>query len=284
MLGNLSDFDPAVNTVPLHMRDEIDRWAAWRAALLVQQVDRSYSEWSFHKVFTSLHHFCVVDMSSVYMDVIKDRLYVEGTDSQKRRAAQSTLYEILSGLVTVMAPILAFTSEELWRAMGRGDNSVHCAVWPADGVSRETISRTFDSRKQDTWTSMILPLREAIAKELECAREKGVIGSSLDAHVRVSTDNARWKEMLKAYASRLASYCIVSAFTCEETPVPRDAEKGANADVPVHIEVAKCEGVKCQRCWNYSRQISSDTPHPGVCPRCMSVVEQSSETQERELQ
>jgi len=270
ILSNLYDFDPDKDRVPIEKWPEVDRWAIWRACQLLEAAENNFNDFTFHKVFTSIYNFCVVDMSSIYLDVLKDTLYTAGKDSTLRRAAQSALFEIINILARSMAPILAFTSEEVWRSLpGAKAESIHLEDWPGLKGLKEKISRAFKESDMQRWDGRLLPLRDSVLKMLEESRGEGVIGSSLDAKVILHSDNKDWQNVLDQAKGLLSSLFIVSS-----VEISKDAEDGSKKaeDAPVSIKIAKAEGKKCQRCWNYSVTIGSDSQHPDLCSKCAVVV------------
>ncbi|MBU4376981.1 MAG: isoleucine--tRNA ligase, partial [Candidatus Omnitrophica bacterium] len=271
ILGNLSDFDPAKDVVSIEKWSENDKWALGRTLWLLESAEYNFRQFTFHKAFSAIYNFCVVDMSSIYLDVLKDTLYTAGKNSIRRRSAQSCLFEIINILTRVMAPILAYTSDEVWRCIPRhkGEESIHLEDWP-DLLSLKTaLSRQFSEKDMKLWNEKLLPLRGGVLKELEEARTKGLIGSSLEAKVILYSSEKDWQELLDAKKHILAPLFIVSsAEISKESPECGKAAEG----IPVDISVKAADGEKCQRCWNYSATVGSSKEHLTLCAKCMEAV------------
>ncbi|MBL7070683.1 MAG: isoleucine--tRNA ligase [Candidatus Omnitrophica bacterium] len=270
MLGNLYDFDPANNAVPIEDMSEIDKWAMWRACRLLETAESNFKNFAFHKVFNSIYNFCVVDMSSIYLDVLKDTLYTAGRESRLRRGAQSALYEIISILSRVMAPVLAYTSEEVWRSLpGVKAESIYLEDWPDLKKLKQMTSGAFGESYIRKWSDRLLPLRDSVLKMLEEARGEGVIGSSLDAKVVLYSDNKEWLDTLDQETKLFNTLFIVSSVEIAKDP-PSGSRKAD--EIPVSIRISKADGNKCQRCWNYASTVGADKEHPGLCLKCGEVV------------
>jgi len=262
LLGNLAGFDPARDAVPVAELPEIDRWILHRAQQLVARSLAAYDEFTFHLVVQALVNFCAVDLSALYLDIVKDRLYTFGALSPARRAAQTTLSRLLDLIARLMAPILSFTADEIWSYVpGRPTQSVFEAGLPA------VDSTLVDDALAARW-ERLLAARTVVMKALEEARKQGVIGHSLDARVRlVPSDGLR--PILEAQRGELRYLFIVSQ-------VEIGAELGStdntarSPDLAVAVEPAR--GAKCARCWNYSEAVGRDAEHPELCERCLPVV------------
>jgi isoleucyl-tRNA synthetase len=270
MLGNLSNqldkanprFRPDAEAVPCDEMLEIDRWALARTAQLVQKCLKGYEDYQFHMVYNALYHFCTVDLSSFYLDILKDRLYTAGTHSAARRSAQTALWKILDTFTRLLAPILPFTAEEVYSAMYEGlpeDNraaSVHTLLFPAyEAVAGQ------DSLIAE-WEELIA-VRESVSKSLEEFRQTGSIGNSLEARVSVRA-GSRKSALLQKHSGELRYLFIVSQAEAK-------ADAALDPDT-VHIEVSRAEGGKCERCWNYSVQVGAAAGLPNLCERCAPVV------------
>lgn len=271
MLGNLSNqqdpghpfFDPATDRVPYEEMLEIDRWALARKGTLVQKCLKGYEDYQFHQVYNALYNFCTVGMSAFYLDILKDRLYTSPTHSKARRSAQTVLWEILDAFARLVAPILAFTSEEVYHAMhehrpGHGrSESVHILLFPKYEALRD------EEYLLAEWTKL-REVREAVLKALEDARRSGLIGNSLEARVilRAAGDAA---SLLRRHEDDLRYIFIVSQIEIEDTP-------GTGGDL--RIEVLKADGPKCERCWNYSIEVGKDSTYPSLCERCVPAVQE----------
>jgi isoleucyl-tRNA synthetase len=263
LLGNLYDFDPGRHYVPPPARLELDRLALSWLAALIQRVRAAYERFEFHTVYHSLHQFCAVELSSLYLDVLKDRLYVSKAESPERRSAQSTLYDLLVGLVKLMAPILSFTAEEIWGYLPRTGEpaSVHLTTFPepppgfpeADLVAR--------------W-ELLLQVRSEINRALEQARRDRLIGNALEARVVLGAGNGLL-EKLQPYQEELLSLAMVSQLELQETPtVGLNSEEVPGLTVAVH----RAEGEKCQRCWFRLPSVGADPSQPELCHRCRRIL------------
>ncbi len=263
ILGNISDFDPKKDMISCDNMEEIDKWAMLRLNALAKKVRDAYDSYDFHIVYHSIVNFCVVDMSNFYLDIIKDRLYTEKADSAMRRSAQSAMYIILSNIVRFISPILAYTSEEIWKAMPHLDGENTESVLLNDMPSYdETFTDSALKEKYDT----LIALRSDVAKALELARAEKIIGSSLGAGVTIYAQGKTFDE-INALKDLLETVFIVSSVNL----VNGEGEgiKGENKDITVKVEEAK--GEKCERCW-LIRDLGTDPKHPTLCPRCASVM------------
>jgi len=257
LLGNLYDFVPGQDTMPYSDLYEIDRWALHRLQKLIARVKEAYDRFEFHIVYHSVQNFCAVEMSSTYFDILKDRLYTFSSHSQGRRSAQTALYEILSVLTGLMAPILSFTAEEVWQAIpgvkeGRKEESVHLTQFPE--VKEEYLDESLSERWEQVWE-----IRAVVNKALEEARKEKKIGLSLDAQIHLYLPEKLY-QFLQSYEKDLKSIFIVSSVSLH-----RD-EKG------VRSEVLRAEGEKCERCWNYDVSIGKHSEHPTICGRCVEAL------------
>jgi len=268
ILGNLADFDPERDAVPYAAMSEIDRWALGRTAKLVRRVTDAYRSYDYHIVYHAVHNFCTIDMSALYLDILKDRLYTSTPAGQPRRAAQTVMYIVLNDLVRLIAPILTFTAEEIWRYLpeysGKPE-TVQLAGWPAVDEQYE------DAELADRWEKL-LAVREVVAKGLETARQEKVIGQSLEAKVELYPD-AEWHEFLRSYEPDLPTVFIVSQVNVHAPGSEAPAEAIAQEGLPgMKVLVRPAAGTKCERCWNYNEEIGKDAEHPTLCPRCLAAV------------
>lgn len=263
ILGNIHDFCPDTDMVAEEALQEVDRWALMRLEELIVQVRAAYEAFEFHDALHRMHHFCVVDMSNFYLDVLKDRLYVEKTDSVSRRAAQSTIYRILNVLTRLLAPILAFTSEEIWSFLphekGEDTRSVLFNEIPE-------VEKTADPAFMEKWEK-IHALREDVQKALEMARTNKTIGASLDAKVTLYC-KGETLAFVKSVEELLPAVLIVSDLAIQEEG--EGSFCGDFAGLSVTVEHAK--GKKCARCWSYSDTVGTDTAHGDLCERCISIL------------
>jgi isoleucyl-tRNA synthetase len=266
MLGNLNDFDPATNRVADSEMDELDRWALYQFELLKKKTLSSYGKFEFHPVFHGLYNFCTVTMSSLYLDVLKDRLYTLPTDSVERRAAQSALYEILEGLIRMMAPILTFMAAEVWEhlpADSTREENTFVALFPA--VKEERLA---DVALNEKW-ERVLTVRSEMTKALEIARRDKVIGHSLESEVMVQADG-ELGEFLVANWARLEAVAIVSKIELVDK-LPEAGYVGEDLkELSVLVNPAVSE--KCDRCWMRAESVGASAEHPALCDRCLAVV------------
>lgn len=267
LLGNLYDFDLVEDRINYNQLLEIDRWALLRLQKLIQKVTRGYRDYEYHVVYHAIHSFCTIDMSSLYLDIIKDRLYTMPAASTERRAAQTVMYEVLSVLVRLLAPVLTFTTEEIWRHMPgaeAGPVSVQLAGMP------EVVEDYIDVELEEKW-ERLLAVRSEVTKALESARRDKAIGNSLEAAVELYLDKGL-RSFLEPLAGDLPVLFIVSGVTLAATA---DAPAGAkeNDTVPgLLISVRPADGVKCERCWMYHEEVGADAEHKSLCPRCAAVM------------
>ena len=266
LLGNLSDFDPARDRQPYARLDEVDRFVLDRLARLIDRVRRAYEEYQFHTVFHAVHNFCAVDLSALYLDVIKDRLYTSAPTDPRRRAAQTTCYDIFRALARMMAPILTFTSEEAWRYVpGARAESVHLERFPE--VPVEWLDDTLDAE----W-SRLLEVRREISKALETARARGLIGSGLEAAVTIVAAPEDLPELLRRKRDLLPTLLIVSQVAFDR-PASTPAVVHESQEIPgLVIGIDRARGRKCERCWMWTERVGESAAHPGLCERCLPIV------------
>ena len=267
LMSNLYDFDPTKDMTDVKDMEDIDRWMLSKLGSIVKETAEYYSRFLFHKVYRSIYNFCVYEVSSVYLDILKDTLYTFKKDSRKRRSAQSVIYLILDCLTRILSPILSFTTEEVWQEMVilREGESVHLSDWPD---KKYDINSWIDEERDKKWMDIIV-IREAVQKALEKKRMEGVIGSPLDAKVLISSKDEKIKKLIKDDIGNLPMYFIVSQVEMPES-MSDDADYYEEARGSVSIK--KAEGKKCQRCWNYSFSVGKDKDHPDICEKCISNI------------
>ncbi|MGA7906813.1 MAG: isoleucine--tRNA ligase [Candidatus Sulfotelmatobacter sp.] len=267
-LGNLYDFDPQSNPVSFEKMGALDQYMLRQAWALAREVRAYYEEFAFHKIYHRVNHFCVVDLSAFYFDVIKDRLYTYAPDSPGRRSAQTAVWRICEAMTRLMAPILTFTSEEVWQHLpkiaGRPD-SVHLALFPdaADLLGDASVPEEDPQQVQD-WATL-LSVREQVLKALEEERNNKRIGKGLEAQLTITAADPAYA-VLARYQDQLRYVFIVSAVNL--------VQASGNGTGGVHVEVKKADGAKCERCWNYSTHVGEDKAYPTVCERCSAVLKQ----------
>jgi isoleucyl-tRNA synthetase len=260
LLGNLFDFDPAKDAVPASEMAEIDQWILLRAEDLTARCRAWYEAFEFHKVYHSVYAFATVDLSSIYFDVLKDRLYTSAAKSKARRGAQTALYRLLDAMVRLTAPLMSFTAEEVWGHMGRPE-SVHMAYFPEPGELSAGISE--GARARATNWDRLMEVRDGVLKSLEEARNGKLIGAPLEARVRLTADGSLYP-LLEEYARDLPALFIVS-----------QVEIARAADGPLAVEVERAAGRKCERCWKYTTDVGSDERFPGICGPCAGAVDET---------
>ena len=258
MLGNLAGFDPDADKVAYGDMSELDRYALSRFNELAKTVRASYLKYEFHGVYRAVYNYCVIDLSNFYLDIIKDRLYCEGTKSVERRSAQTALYTILDGMTRLLAPILAFTSEEIWAAMPHG-KAVDAESVLFNEMPGYDEALVLDEKMAEKWARLNV-LRDAVNKAIEESRKAGGVKKNQDAEVTVAVSAAD-AELLKSVD--FAALCIVSKVNVAVKDV-------AEAE----ISVAASESAKCVRCWNHDEHVGGDAEHPELCPRCVAVVKE----------
>lgn len=267
MLGNLYDFDPASNSVPYAELPELDRWILLKLGKVIERIIKAYDDYEFHVVYHTIHNFCTVELSAIYLDIVKDRAYVEGKDSVPRRGAQTVMYEILNALVRLLAPILVFSADEIWSYIpGRKEGS-DIQIEEMPKVKKEWL----DDELLAKWEK-ILDLRYDITKALEIARQEKLINHSLTAKVDLYPQDGETYTFLSGLTN-LAEIVIVSQLVLHQTSeeAAQDAKQGEYF-AGVKIAVAPAPGGKCERCWMYSEEVGSDNEHPELCPRCLSII------------
>jgi isoleucyl-tRNA synthetase len=268
MLGNIYDFDPNKDCMEYNQMREIDRWALQKALKLSKQIKGFYESFQFHKVYHNLYGFCVTDMSNFYMDIVKDTLYTAGPDSFKRRSCQSALHRILKIIAQAIAPVLVFTSEEIWQALPRERDmaeSVHLSFFNEPDPLEE--SDALENR-----IAGLRKIRECVLKVIEEKRGSGEIGSSLEAKVTLHVHSIDTYNFLSSYEKELSEFFIVSQVDIANKSLSKD--KGAEREFSVSdIVVEKAIGEKCARCWNFSETTSSDARYDGICQRCRDVLD-----------
>ena len=261
-LGNLDGFDPATEGVDEHEMLEIDRWALAALNSAIVDVREAYEAYDFHLVYQTLHQFCTVTLSARYFDIIKDRLYTFAPKNQARRSAQTALYKIAGALARMLAPILVFTSDEIWENLPRSvtdtEPSVHVATFPEPLGSGHTDLLT-------TWAHLFGYRDEVLAK-LEAARVARLIGSSLEARVQISAGSEAYGK-LAPHRDFLRYLFIVSEVELAEPNA--EMESGA-----IEVIIARAHGEKCERCWNYSSRVGESSKYPNVCERCVVALEE----------
>ena len=265
ILGNLYDFDPNKDAVPFDQLQSIDQYMLRQAAAFAADLRTWYDEFAFHKIYQRVSNFCIVDLSAFYFDVLKDRLYTSAPNSRGRRAAQTTIWHIGEALARLLAPIMTFTCEEVWQYLPKNavrEASVHLALFPAaDQIAKATESA---EQKAQDWQTL-RSVRDEVLKALEEARNNKLIGTGLEAQVKITAAEPTYSVLAK-HAEELRYLFIVSAASL--------AQGTGNGTGSVHVEVKKADGLKCDRCWNYSTHVGEDKNYPTVCERCSAALKE----------
>lgn len=270
ILGNLADFHWEIHQVPYEEMSELDRWALLRLHKLIQRVLKAYGEYEFHTVYHSIHNFCAVDMSALYLDICKDRLYVLAAGDPSRRAAQTVLYETINALVRLLTPILAFTTEEIWQYIPKpADAPVSVQLTSMPEVKQEYL----DEELENKWNKL-LAVRGEVAKALEEARKAKQIGNSLEAEVDLFLSKD-WSDFLLPLQKDLPTVFIVSAVNIhgQDEAVPEGTFISEELE-GLKVKVVPSTSGKCERCWNYSDTVGTVSEHPTICSRCAEVLKQ----------
>ncbi len=266
ILGNIYDFNPDEDMVAYNDMQETDRWALLRAHKLLKQTDLFYRDFQFHKVYHSLYAFCITDMSNFYMDVVKDILYTSKADSRRRRSCQSALYGVLNIIARITAPVLVFTSEEIWQKMPKkkgSPKSVHLSLF-------SDMPDIKDDKLLEVKYARLKKIRDTVLKILEAKRVSGIIRSSLEAKVELYTDAEETYTFLRGCEDELPALFIVSQVGLNKRHLEQGTACGELPDVS--IEVTKAEGKKCSRCWNFSKTTGSNKDFPDTCQKCSDVL------------
>jgi isoleucyl-tRNA synthetase len=260
LLGNLHEFDPGRDLVPIEELVDLDRWAVQRATELQVSILAAYEEYAFHRVYQELHNFCVVDMGGFYLDILKDRLYTTGADSHPRRSAQTAMYHIAEAMVRWLAPILSFTAEEIWQELpGERANSVLLSVFYELPVVTDT---------RVDW-QQLMEVRTTVDKALEALRDAGKIGSPLEAVVTVYADGSL-RSALEQLGDELRFVFITSeASTQPLSAAGNDVVAGNSFKVAVNASPQD----KCIRCWHRREDVGSVSGHAEICSRCVVNVD-----------
>jgi isoleucyl-tRNA synthetase len=266
ILGNLSDFDPQKDTVAYKRMMPIDRYALHNLQGLIETACNAYDTYEFHMIYHALFNFCTLDLSAFYLDILKDRLYTSPTDSPARRSAQTALYQIADTLARIMAPIMVFTAEEIWKFLpsaADGQESIHLSSMP------KVDEKLRDADLAEQWQAIKL-VRSEVTKALEAARSEKVIGHSLDAAVVVGLDD-RLFDQLSPYQEDLRSFFIVSQARIQRG----DIEDGRCSDdvEGIVVKVSSASGEKCERCWVYDVSVGEQSDHPTICNRCVDNLQ-----------
>lgn len=265
ILGNLKGFEPACGMIAFDEMLELDQWILSKTQRLISRVTKGYEDFEFHLPSYMIHHFCVNDLSAIYLDVCKDRLYAEKKDGLERRSCQTAMWQILGSLTRMLAPVLSFTSEEIWQEMRKIDTSlpesVFLSSWPE-------IDERIPVESLDKKWEQILSVRGGISRALESARAAGIIGHPLDAEVDLLTSDENSEAVTLLQEDSWAVLAIVSSFRIVDS-FSQDGFSWKDEETGIEFRIRKAPGEKCPRCWKRSVDVSEDS----ICPRCQSVIE-----------
>ena len=271
ILGNLSDFDPQVHRVAEKDYLPLDQWAWMETQLTLAGLEQAYDQYQFTKVFHQVDQFFSVSLSAGYFDILKDRLYTFAAESPGRRAAQTVLYDILKSFVVAVAPILSFTSEEIWQALPEnfkkpGEKSVFNASWLKGApLSENALAQEWED---------IFSSKKAVLKSLEGLRQAKAIGSSLEGEAELYVGNEKVRAHLQKHLENLRYYFLVSKVTIKEGTAPEGAVEAEDARLQLKTLARKSAGQKCARCWNYYDPSEMDAQNSEICHRCGPLVRQ----------
>ena len=268
MLGNLYDFDPEKDSVPYDLMPEIDRFALHKLQRIVDKARRAYDAYEFHVIYHTLYNYCTLDLSAFYLDVLKDRLYTSPPQAVERKSAQCVLHILLDTIARLMAPILSFTSDEIWLYMPANKDrklSIHMTSLPE-------VNPTFkDDALAERW-EFLLKIRGEVTKALEEARTQKLIGHPLDASVTIAAKGDT-HDVLLPFSGELRSLLIVSEATLIKDETIGDAVGGGQI-AGLHIRVAPASGDKCERCWVHDTSVGTNSKHATICERCQKALDQ----------
>ena len=263
LVANLYDFDPATDRIDPLRLEGVDRYILARYAEVAQRILHAYEGYDYGTIFQAVNAFTTVDLSAFYADVSKDRLYTFAARSPQRRSAQTAMYLVVDGLTRLVAPILSFTADELWRYLPRvegREDSVHIAVFP----TRSELEALEDPALMERW-SRLIAVRDRVLAAIEPLRKDNQIGSSLQAKVVLTASDAEFA-LLDRYAAELPMLFIVSDVELRRTGTESDAPDG------LHVAIERAGGVKCERCWRYVDTVSTDPSWAGLCERCQDAL------------
>jgi isoleucyl-tRNA synthetase len=269
-LGNLDKFDPSRDALPNEQLEEIDLWMLDRTAELSRKCREWYAGYDFHRVYHAIHDYCVVDLSSFYWDVLKDRLYTKAPRSTSRRSAQTTIWKISSALVRLLAPILVFTTEEIWKMLP-ADKQATGSVHQAEFAQADSLASGISSEAAEQW-ARLAQVRPAVLLALEQARAAKAIGKGIEAKVKLhaSSEAPGLQKLLQERRNVLPELFIVSQV--EVVPAPPAGAVQSELPPGLAIKIERADGAKCERCWNYSTHVGENHRYPTVCERCTAAL------------
>jgi isoleucyl-tRNA synthetase len=268
LLGNIYDFEEETDCVLPEEMTEMDRWALSRAQSLLEDVTKALENFEFYRAYRHISSFCTVDLSSFYLDILKDRLYTYGPSSQERRSSQTALAKIVRLLDLMLAPILSFTSEEVWGDIKKAEDpeSVHLASWP------QVDQRMRDEELERRW-ERLLHVRSEVAKVIERKREQGEVRNSLEAKITLYSRDADLLDFLRSFGGNLPTIFIVSCVEVIDAAREEIPEGATPSEIEgLSIAIGKAPGQKCERCWKYSETVGEFEQHATICGDCVNVL------------
>ena len=267
ILSNLNGFDPERDALPFDQMEPLDRFMLLRTAEMAKEVRDWYADFQFHRVYQRINEFCVTDLSAIYFDILKDRLYTFPPRSRARRSAQTAIWRIGEALVRLVAPTMSFTADEVWGFLPPVKDrpaSVHLALFPqSEDITGNISSGSGLEQLEQDWGSL-LAIRVEVLKALEEARQAKLIGPGLEAQVSI-TASAPAHLLLQKYQKDLPALFIVSVVRLEPNPA-------GNGTSGIRVAISRASGQKCERCWNYSIHVGEDSNYPTVCERCSAAL------------
>ena len=278
LLGNLHDFDPASDAVPLEQLPLLDRWMLHRTAAVLEEVTGHFERYEFYRFFQTLQNFCVVDLSNVYLDIAKDRLYISSANSFRRRSCQTVMSLVVERLAAMIAPVLCHMAEDIWQHLpyGVAEQSVFQRGWPKADAGWSSLSA--DSVAA---IDSVVKLRALLNRQLEACRAEGALGASLEAAVQLELGSGELADAITAALEQLAAsphpsvdnladWLLVSQLQFSGTPP--DTVLAEVEEEGVTLRISRASGQKCERCWHYTDDIGSHNDHPTICSRCIEAL------------
>ena len=267
LIADLSDFNPDTDAVAFDELQEIDCWMISRMNELTKEVLESYNDYEFHAIYHAVNNFCTTDLSKLYIDITKDRVYTERKDGKLRRSAQTAMYFVLSGLIRLLAPILAFTAEELWQAIPhKSDDRTESVFLNPMPVYDDALVYPAVREKWDH----LFEMRDDVMKALELARNEKMVGKSLDAKITLYTSDAAMLNLLSEFGDELKTVFIVSGVEVKNEAAPAAAHTEGTSGVGVLVSPA--DGCKCDRCWSFSENGLHTEDGGFLCERCRNIL------------
>ncbi|MDD5772223.1 MAG: isoleucine--tRNA ligase [bacterium] len=270
ILGNLHDFNPETDKIDYSNLLEIDQFALLQLQKLLEKSMQGYNSFQFHYFYHALYNYCVNDLSAFYLDILKDRLYTSGRKSTERRAAQTVLYEIITNLTKVIAPIMCHTADEVWQYIPKSHGkeiSIHLTEMPK--LNEDYMQKHLE----ENWTNLF-SIRKEVYSALEIARQSKTIAKSLEANVTLYVEDKKLETILNKYKNELPTIFIVSSVDISN--IKNDADNLFTAvSIPnLKIYIEKSQGKKCERCWTYTKDSGIDKEHPDLCPKCLKIIKE----------